>query len=71
MHSYHRSPLRAALAIELARVGLTQRELAQQMGVPPTTLSTWLTGAHPPPSDLARRIAEALGVDPAQLAASL
>ncbi len=67
MHSDHRTPLKVAVAVELARAGLTQRQLAQQLGVPPTTLSTWLTGAHPAPGNLSARIATALGIAPTQL----
>jgi transcriptional regulator with XRE-family HTH domain len=70
MHSNHRNHLKVAVAIELARAGLTQRQLAQQLGVPPTTLSTWLTGAHPAPGDLSTRIATALGIAPTQLLAT-
>ncbi len=70
MHSNHRTCLKVAVAIELARAGLTQRQLAQQLGVPPTTLSTWLTGAHPAPGDLSTRIATALGIAPTQLLAT-
>jgi len=48
------------LRVELARRGFTQTLLAHLLGVPPTTLSTWLTGAHPAPPDLPHRIETAL-----------
>ncbi|MBN1208533.1 MAG: helix-turn-helix transcriptional regulator [Myxococcaceae bacterium] len=63
MNSNPRSPLKAALAVELARAGMTQRELARLLGVPPTTLSTWLSGAHPAPPDLPSRISTAMGLE--------
>src|SRR2546428_4934721 len=51
-----------ALRVELARRDLTQTQLALLMKLPPTTLSTWIRGAHPAPSDLAGRIEKALGL---------
>jgi DNA-binding transcriptional regulator YdaS (Cro superfamily) len=57
-----RSTFRTTLAVELARAGRTQTELAVLLGVPPTTLSTWLTGAHPAPVNLASRIECTLGL---------
>ncbi len=56
--------LRTRVAVELARRGMRQRDLAQLLNVPPTTLSTWITGAHPAPADLAERIAKALDLTP-------
>lgn len=50
------------LRVELARRRLTQIQLAQLLRVPPTTLSTWVRGAHPAPNDLATRIEKALGL---------
>ena len=51
-----------ALRVELARRNLTQTQLAQLMGLPPTTLSSWVRGAHPAPDDLTRKIEKALGL---------
>lgn len=51
---------RREIAIELAKRGMRQRDLARLLDVPPTTLSDWLTGAHPGPSDLADRVRHAL-----------
>lgn len=50
------------VSLELARAGLTQRALAQRMGLADTTLSDWLRGAHPAPADLAARIESALSL---------
>lgn len=49
-----------ALRTQLAARARTQAELAEELGVPPTTLSGWLRGAHPAPSDLVTRIESAL-----------
>jgi plasmid maintenance system antidote protein VapI len=57
-----------ALRIELARRNLTQTQLAQLMKLPPTTLSSWVRGAHPAPDDLARMIEKALGLSAGALA---
>jgi ribosome-binding protein aMBF1 (putative translation factor) len=48
------------LNVELARLGLRRLDLARKLRVPRTTLSTWLTRASTPPSDLGRRIEKAL-----------
>ncbi len=48
--------------VELARRGLRQLELAHRLGVPVTTLGSWLRGAHPGPPELAERIEQALGL---------
>ena len=60
---------RRTLRVELARRDLTQTRLAGMLGVPPTSLSTWLSGAHPAPADLASRIETALGLSRGALAA--
>ena len=62
MGSNNRTAFRAVLSVELARAGMRQRDLAARMGVAPTTLSTWLNGAHPAPTDLAERIERALAL---------
>lgn len=64
-----RSPLRAALAVELARLGITHRELAACLSVPPTTFSTWVTGAHPAPAGFVARIERALRLPAGRLPA--
>jgi transcriptional regulator with XRE-family HTH domain len=53
---------RLAVAVALAKSGMSQRDLAHRLGVADTTLSGWLCGAHPPPKDLAVLIEEALGM---------
>lgn len=53
---------RRTLRVELARRDLTQTRLAGMLGVPPTSLSTWLRGEHPAPPDLKRKIETALGL---------
>jgi transcriptional regulator with XRE-family HTH domain len=50
------------LRAELARKGLTQRALAAEFGVAPTTFSGWLRRAHPGPNDLRERIERSLGL---------
>ena len=49
-----------SLRLELVRQDLTQLKLARVLGVPVTTLSAWVRGVHPPPSDLISRIESAL-----------
>lgn len=58
---------RTLLAVELARRGMTQRDLAERMNVPPTTLSDWLTGAHPARPNLRESIERALRLPPGTL----
>ena len=67
MRTIGRAPLQIAVAVELARCGLTQGSLARRLKVPPTTLSTWLTAAHPAPPDLPDRIERALRLTPGTL----
>lgn len=55
-----RSAFQAALAVELARAGLSQRALADRLGIPDTTLSDWVRGTHPAPDDLTQEIESAL-----------
>ena len=62
-----RSPLQAALAVELARSSLTQRDVAALLGVPDTTFSDWVRRVHPGPADLPARIESALGLAPGSL----
>jgi transcriptional regulator with XRE-family HTH domain len=58
----HRNPLHAAIAVELARKGMSQRDLADCLRVPDTTLSDWLRGRHPQPRHLRARIEQSLGL---------
>jgi transcriptional regulator with XRE-family HTH domain len=50
------------LHVELARRRLTQTRLALSLGRSPSTLSSWLRGAHPGPEDLAEQIERLLGI---------
>ena len=50
------------LRVELALRQMNQADLAQALRVAPTTLSSWLAGRHPAPSDLAFQIEAALGL---------
>ena len=47
-------------ALELAKAGLTQAELAKKMSVPSTTLSDWLREAPPGPADWKRAFESAV-----------
>ena len=62
-----RSKTRAALDVELAKANITQSELARRLETPSTTLSDWLTGAHPAPENLFQRIEKALRLSPGTL----
>ena len=62
------STFRTDVAVELARRGMRQRDLAGLMKIPDTTLSDWLRGQHPPPPDLAARIERALKLPTGSLA---
>lgn len=48
------------LRVELARLNITKQRVAQLLKIPPSTLSTWLCGAAPGPTDLPNRIERAL-----------
>ncbi len=50
----------ARLRAHLALQDLTQLDLAQRLCHPVSTLSSWLRGVAPAPSDLVRRIEDAL-----------
>lgn len=56
------------LRIELVRRQLDQRDLAGLLGVAPTTLSGWLTGASRAPEAIAERIEAALQLERGSLA---
>jgi transcriptional regulator with XRE-family HTH domain len=57
-----------SLRIALASMAWSQLDLARGLGVPPTSLSAWLRGIHPGPSDLVQRIEHVLGLSPGALA---
>lgn len=59
--------LRTRLAVELARRSMRQRDLARLLQTPDTTLSDWLRGAHPAPTDLPARIERLLRLPPGSL----
>lgn len=50
----------ATFRLELARAGFTKRRLAAAIGVPVSTMSGWLNGAHRAPADFAARVESAL-----------
>jgi transcriptional regulator with XRE-family HTH domain len=57
-----RTKLQAALAVELAKAGLTQSELAMRAGWAPSTLSGWLRNVGRPPPNLSSLVENALGI---------
>lgn len=62
------NPLDAvALRMEMARMAMTRRQLACELQVRPSTLSSWLNGASPAPKDLAARIEAAMRLRPGTL----
>jgi transcriptional regulator with XRE-family HTH domain len=69
MKTRPRNKLHANVTLELTRRQLDQRELAEQLGTRPTTLSGWLTGAAPRPADLPERIERVLSLPRGSLAA--
>ena len=64
-------PLRATLARNMVRLraeaGLTQRGLAERIGVRPRRITELETGKANPTLDTLNTIARALGVDPREL----
>jgi transcriptional regulator with XRE-family HTH domain len=58
-----------SLAVVRQRSGLTQRAVAQSVGVAPTTLSTWENAGVPVPPVAAERLARVLNTDLACMAA--
>lgn len=55
------------LRAEIRQRGLTNRELARQMGVDPGTVSRVLNGERQAGPDFCTALAEALGLDPAHV----
>lgn len=51
-----------AYRIALASAGITQVRLAQKLGVAPSTLSGWVTGAASPPDGWLDRLEDSLAV---------
>lgn len=52
---------RATLAAEIARSGMTRKQLAQRVGVTPATVTAWVAGRRVPRIDAALKVAEVLG----------
>jgi hypothetical protein len=57
-----------AFDVALAQKQMTRVELARHLGHPPSTLSSWLRGIAPPPTDLVGRIERVLELKPGSLA---
>lgn len=57
------SALHLRLAAAVAAAGLTQRELAKQLGVVQSAVSHWLTGRRVPDVETVQRIAAIVKVD--------
>jgi len=55
------------IATTLATRGLSQRDLAREMGIAQQTVSKWVTGAADPRLSMIRGVAIALDLDPADL----
>ena len=47
--------------------GMTQTDIAQRLGVHQPQVSLWLSGARMPKSSNLHRLAEVLGIEPAEL----
>ncbi len=65
-----RTTLQTALAVELAKAGMTQSELALRAGWRPSTLSGWLRNIGAPPADMVARLERALGIPSGSLSDS-
>jgi DNA-binding XRE family transcriptional regulator len=65
-HMTKREP-NPTLKIELIRYGMTQRQLAEILGVSPAAVSNWVTGWDKPSAAMTRRIAEVLRCRPEDL----
>lgn len=61
---------RVEFRVALLRAGLTQQEIAAQLGYQPQALSRYLGGHRTPPADLISRLAAILGVSVAVLTGS-
>lgn len=55
------------LGRQLRRVGLTQAQLAERLGLTRAAVSAWITGRAEPREETKRAIAEVLGTDPASI----
>ena len=58
------------LRAQLALNEMTQLDLANELGHPVSTLSSWLRGVAPAPADLLDRIEHVLDLPPGTLSAS-
>lgn len=55
------------IQLSLEEQGMTQRELAQKIGVSPTRINDYVTGRAEPTLKVARLLCTALGIAPAML----
>lgn len=62
-----KNDLHTAVAVELARRGLTQAELAHRAGMAPSSLSGWLRGIWPPQPGFVEKLEAALDLTPGTL----
>lgn len=58
----NRNSLQTALAIELAKAGLTQTDLALKAAWRPSTMNGWLRGIGRPPPDFIETIEKTLQI---------
>lgn len=57
------------LKLELAKSGITQKELAARLDTPPTTINSWATARTFPHGETLQAIAEILNTTPSKLVA--
>lgn len=62
-----KTKLKTAIAVALAANGLNQRQLAEKLGIPDTTLSDWLRGVHPTPDGFIEQLELQLHLPPGSL----
>lgn len=55
------------IASSRTRLGLTQQQLAEKLGVTRTTVTMWETGANTPPTKILPKLAEVLQITIDQL----
>lgn len=53
------------IALSLEERGMTQKELAQKIGVSPSRISDYMTGRADPTLKIARSLCQTLGISPA------
>jgi transcriptional regulator with XRE-family HTH domain len=61
------SPVGARITALREAAGLTQRQLADQLGTPQSNLAYWEYGAHAPPGAVLPKLSETLGVSADEL----